>query len=286
MASASASKNYIDDEVVSFFQEKLRCGVFHLDGINIDRKSDLVKCLRGYPDFVEFLKNLMFEEDDDMKAIEDFIAEEDASLADMIENIELAEMDESSGEEDEDSFVMMPSQAQQHPIHKNQSKAPARAPEVPARAPEVPARAPKDTARAPKDTARAPEVPARAPKDTARAPKDTARAPEVPGISLPRTEVPKGSWRERMAAKKPTEVEMPMAAAPRTSVQFSGQDFCKFYNGCTRKGCLHLHENNCPNWGNCSNKQCMSRHPETCRFGKKCRTPGCLRDHSGVEHSQ
>ena len=218
MASASASKNYIDDEVISFFQEKIRCGMFRIDGVNPSNKRDMVRCLRDFPDFVEFLKNLMFAEDDDMRCIEEFIEAGDASLADVKDNISFAEMEESS--EDEEDFE-----------EKSFDASPAKAEARPAKAEARPAKA------------------------EARPVKAEAR---------------------------PAKAE----ARPAKREPFPGQQFCKFYNGCTRKGCMHLHENNCSRWGNCLNTGCMDRHPQSCRFGKKCRTPGCLYDHSGVEHSQ
>jgi len=218
MASASASKNYIDDEVISFFQEKIRCGMFRIDGVNPSNKRDMVRCLRDFPDFVEFLKNLMFAEDDDMRCIEEFIEAGDASLADVKDNISFAEMEEYS--EDEEDFE-----------EKSFDASPAKAEARPAKAEARPAKA---------------------------------------------------EARPAKAEARPAKAE----ARPVKREPFPGQQFCKFYNGCTRKGCMHLHENNCSRWGNCLNTGCMDRHPQSCRFGKKCRTPGCLYDHSGVEHSQ
>ena len=252
MASASASKNYIDDEVISFFQGKIRCGMFQIDGVNPSNKRDMVRCLRDFPDFVEFLKNLMFEEDDDMRCIEEFIEAEDASLADAKDNISFAEMEESSSEEhfEEETFDASPAKAEARP-----AKAEARPAKAEARPAKAEARPAKAEARPAKAEARPAKAEARPAKADARPAKAEAR---------------------------PAKAE----ARPAKREPFPGQQFCKFYNGCTRKGCMHLHENNCPNWGNCLNPGCMDRHPQSCRFGKKCRTPGCLYDHSGVEHSQ
>jgi hypothetical protein len=244
MASASASKNYIDDEVISFFQEKIRCGMFRLDGVDTKNKRDVVRCLRDFPDFVEFLKNLMFEEDDDMRCIEEFIAAGDASLADVKDDISFAEMEES--EEDEEDFE-----------EESFDVAPA------------------------KVVAKPSAAPVRAERNYYRE-RRAEREEADDCLLLIDARPAKAESRPAKAEARPANAE----ARPAMREPFPGQQFCKFYNGCTRKGCMHLHENNCSRWGNCLNARCMDRHPQSCRFGKKCRTPGCLYDHSGVTHSQ
>jgi len=265
---ASAAKNYIDDEVVSFFQDKLRCGVFHLDGVDIERKHELVKCLRGFPDFVEFLKNLMFEEDDDMKAIEDFLVDENACLAGALEDIQLAEMEESSEEEDFDEETFAVAHVNVKPVKA----------------------APKHV-----QADRGYYRERRAEREEAdnclllmdALPKQPhVKAPKAPGAAMQQATAPKAPGAAMQQATAPKAPGAAMQQVQAVATPFPGQQFCKFYNGCTRKGCLHLHENNCPKWGNCSNARCMERHPQVCKFSKKCRTPGCIYDHSGVEHSQ